>query len=250
MRFLAGLAIGVIAGAALSIALRRGLSTRPEGPGAGADPPGEARVAAPLASPRGSSPARPGDAVSTARSPASASTDAPGRAAGEAKAASLESRLATARRTLALLDQDAELREIYHRHDREENGFPHWQGARFLADAGLNPAGATLSDEERLQWDLLYSRAFQRVRALDLRRQLAIAEAIGRRIDDDLLGRVKPGEEREVPEEDALSISLPDNLRLALPLDEFPEIRVLEEEQKAAAIEWLLDARRFFAGRN
>ncbi len=164
----------------------------------------------------------------------------------EAPEPSQEERRVSVRESLELLDKDARLKEAYRRFSTEEGCFPNWTSARFQQDKGINPAGAALSADEKRRFQILYARAFEQIKALDLKRQLAMAEAVAGRLED-LLEEGQPASGSTSPPDGGRAVSLPENLQVFLPPGAAEEIQLLEDEKSAAVVEWLVEAQKFFA---
>jgi hypothetical protein len=267
VRPLAAFIAGILAGAAilLAVALGRGLWTR------SADPPapaparsrGDEELRAALERAQAEVALLRAQVAELARRPASVPVDAAiavresadnsedDRPPADALSATLEVRSARAREILALLDEDPVLRELLSRQSREESAFPNWTAAQFWEDPAVNPRSIELGEAQRQRFALLHARAHERVRRLDLERQLAISEAIARRIEARLAG-ADPLAAEHAPEtveddEAALRIRLRAGLDVVLSRAEFPEVFVLEEEKQAAVLDWLFEAIEFFA---
>jgi len=174
---------------------------------------------------------------------------APMEDAGERPALTMEEREARARRTLALRERDPALRELHLRHSREEGSFPNWAPSQFLSDPEVNPHGDALSDEKKEEFELLHAQAFQAVRVLELKRQVAVAEAILRLLKNSREGKGVP-QPSSAFEEGDLAVSFPGGIGLTvvLPRFAFPEVTVLRLEKEAAEVEWLLEAQSFLGG--
>ncbi|MBI4584697.1 MAG: hypothetical protein HY717_11845 [Planctomycetes bacterium] len=167
----------------------------------------------------------------------------------EAPEPSQEERRTSVREALELLEKNAKLKEIYQRFSKEEGAYPNWTSSRFLQDPGIHPDGSTLSDRDRRRFEILYARAFERLKALDLKRQLYLAEAAARKLDD-LLEGAPPASGPIGSSGQGLSVSLPDNLQVILPSGAAEEIQLLEDEKTAAVVEWLVEAQKFFTSSN
>ena len=145
-----------------------------------------------------------------------------------------------------LLRRDPEIRQLYDRFSRDEGGFPHWSSAHFLEDSAINPRELALTEKQQEEFELLFARAHQQIRILDLRRQRATAEAVIRVLE----ARIFDGEQAEpfsAYTDDAIAVSISKDLEVMLPRDECPEIALLREEKKSAIVDWLLEAQQFFA---
>jgi len=159
----------------------------------------------------------------------------------------LAEREARAREVLALLDKEVSLRESYQRHSHNEQAFPNWSAAQFLDDPAFSALAGSLSEDRREEVELRFARAYQRIKSLDLRRQLATAEAIAVVVEAHLEGRELALTEEGATEED-LSVSLPGGLQVTLPSAVFPEINVHRLERDAAMVEWILELERCLSG--
>ncbi len=157
----------------------------------------------------------------------------------------LEERWARAARVLDVLTQDRELARLNSRFSREESNFPNWRSEHFLEDPVINPRGIDLTESQRQHFEVFYARAFQFIRSLELKRRAVVAEGVVRKLEE-LLESDEP-ELLPEPADGALSVSLSKDLRVVLPRDEFAEIAVLREEQRAAIVEWLLESKDFIA---
>ncbi len=157
----------------------------------------------------------------------------------------LEERWTRAARVLDVLTQDRELARLNSRFSREESNFPNWRSEHFLEDPVINPRGIDLTESQRQHFEVFYARAFQFIRSLELKRRAVVAEGVVRKLEE-LLESDEP-ELLPEPADGALTVSLSKDLRVVLPRDEFPEIAVLRQEQRAAIVEWLLEAEDFIA---
>ncbi len=157
----------------------------------------------------------------------------------------LEERWTRVARVLDVLTQDRELARLNSRFSREESNFPNWRSEHFLEDPVINPRGIDLTESQRQHFEVFYARAFQFIRSLELKRRAVVAEGVVWKLEELL----ESDEPELLPEsvDDALTVSLSKDLRVVLPRDEFPEIAVLREEQRAAIVEWLLEAKDFIA---
>ena len=158
---------------------------------------------------------------------------------------SMEDRLASVGEALEAFEADPRYREIFARHSRDEGAFPGWDPVRFLEDPDLNPRGLKLSEDERREFELFYALARQRAKTIDLKRHLAQSEAISAMIEE-RLGEASNGNHPDGPGEVRV-VHLPGNLKFSLPLSEFPEIGLLEDERRLAVYEWFIEAREYFA---
>ena len=164
---------------------------------------------------------------------------------GELEDGELEERWTRAERILDVLTRDPELARLNARFSREESNFPHWRSEHFLEDPVINPRGIDLTESQRQHFEVFYARAFQFIRSLELKRRAVVAEGVVWKLEE-LLESDEPDLLPE-PADGALSVSLSKDLRVVLPRDEFPEIALLREEQRAAIVEWLLEAKDFIA---
>ena len=164
---------------------------------------------------------------------------------GELAGGELEERWTRAERILDLLTRDLELARLNARFSREESNFPNWRSEHFLEDPVINPRGIDLTESRRQHFEVVYARAFQFIRSLELKRRAVVAEGVVWKLEE-LLESDEP-ELLPEPADGALTVSLSKDLRVVLPRDEFPEIAVLREEQRAAIVEWLLEAKDFIA---
>ncbi len=251
MKLLPCLLAGFLAGAALTSALLWPRA-REAGPAPSA-PEAHAALGAELGRARdevAALRARLEEALAAARQeapqPAAENPSPEPAAPAAAPAPTLEERWARAEETIALLESDPELRRVHERHSREESAYPHWRAEQFLTDPDLNPLGLGLDPEARKRFDAFHARLYQRLRAADLRRQLAFAEALARRLEEPTVGAGGPLDTPgSLSKSGRHRLPLPGGFIVDLAEDEYPELSLLEEEKRAAEISALVEILEF-----